>query len=386
MSSQNSKDWKSAPRTLVIGVNWIGDTIMPYKGIIMSHSHSFHNRVRDFRQRHGWSQAQLAEATGISRTAVSAIEGFRLTPSVATAISLATVLGCTVEQLFRMAEVIEGVEGWAFPPPNLPWRYWQAEVGGRVRVYPVERVGAENFIHDGVCGALTDALSANSIASETLVMATCDPAASLLAQEYQQKTGLRLLVINRSSKQALELLRQGLVHVAGVHFATSDERDANQEAVREVLGAGYGLVRITEWEEGIAFGVGTTAKSVKSLIKPQVRWVGREAGSGARKCLDKLLPHRHQFHTMSSDHRGVVEAIRSGWADAGVCVRLVCEEGGLRFLTVQQEKLDLCFHQSFENERRIRSLISTIRSNGFRKQIGELPGYNSVEAGEISFV
>lgn len=33
---------------------------------------------------------------------------------------------------------------------------------------------------------------------------------------------MRLIVIPRSSIQAVELLNQGLVHMAGMHFATAD--------------------------------------------------------------------------------------------------------------------------------------------------------------------
>ena len=48
-----------------------------------------------------WSQADLAQRAGISRAAVSAIEGERLSPSVATALALAAVFECSVEELFR---------------------------------------------------------------------------------------------------------------------------------------------------------------------------------------------------------------------------------------------------------------------------------------------
>lgn len=51
-----------------------------------------------------WSQAELAERAGISRAAVSAIEGERLSPSVATALVLAAVFECSVEELFGRGE------------------------------------------------------------------------------------------------------------------------------------------------------------------------------------------------------------------------------------------------------------------------------------------
>jgi DNA-binding XRE family transcriptional regulator len=51
-----------------------------------------------------WSQAELAQRAGISRAAVSAIEVERLSPSVATALALAAVFECSVEELFGRAQ------------------------------------------------------------------------------------------------------------------------------------------------------------------------------------------------------------------------------------------------------------------------------------------
>ena len=55
------------------------------------------NLVQARRTAREWSQAELAERAGISRAAVSAIEGERLSPSVATALALAAIFECSVE-------------------------------------------------------------------------------------------------------------------------------------------------------------------------------------------------------------------------------------------------------------------------------------------------
>ena len=39
----------------------------------------------------------------------------------------------------------------------------------------------------------------------------------------------------------------------------------------------------------------------------------------------------------------MAEAIRAGWADAGVCLRLVSDQAGLDFLSIREEAYDLCF-------------------------------------------
>jgi molybdate-binding protein len=89
---------------------------------------------------------------------------------------------------------------------------------------------------------------------------------------------------------------------------------------------------------------------------------------------------------MASDHRGVAEAVRSGCADAGVCLRLVSEEAGLDFLGVRMEDYDLCFPARWRQDPRIRALLEAVRSPDYRRALGELPGYDSAGTGELQHV
>ncbi|MCB1093233.1 MAG: helix-turn-helix transcriptional regulator, partial [Verrucomicrobiae bacterium] len=56
--------------------------------------------VAQRRRARRWSQAEFATLAGIPRSTLSAIESRRLTPSVTTALAVARVLGCRVEDLF----------------------------------------------------------------------------------------------------------------------------------------------------------------------------------------------------------------------------------------------------------------------------------------------
>ena len=58
------------------------------------------NSVRRCRKASGLSQAALAEAAGLSRQSVHAVEACRTTPAVNIALRLARALDCTVEALF----------------------------------------------------------------------------------------------------------------------------------------------------------------------------------------------------------------------------------------------------------------------------------------------
>jgi molybdate-binding protein/DNA-binding XRE family transcriptional regulator len=333
----------------------------------------------------GWSQDQLADKAGISRTAVSAIEIQRLVPSVAAALALAKAFGCRVEDLFGGDVRVVESESWAWAPTADPCSYWCAEVGGRTLRYPTEVTVAGMLPHDGVIDRGEPRLSREANPARTLVMASCDPAAGLIASEYQRVTGFRLLPLHRSSREALQLLRQGLVHVAGIHLAATRDRSGNARAAKDVLGNGFSLLRFATWDEGLAVQASTSRSSVNGIVRANLRWVGREPGAGARQCQDELLGKR-QPRRRAKDHRGVAEAIRCGWADIGVCLRLVSEQAGLRFIHVRNEAYDLCFPASLPSDIRLKKLIEVLRSAALRQLFESVPGYElsrAIESCEI---
>jgi molybdate-binding protein/DNA-binding XRE family transcriptional regulator len=342
------------------------------------------NPVQARRRARQWSQAELAERAGISRAAVSAIEGERLSPSVATALELAAVFECSVEELFGRAQspVTAGAD-WAWQPRGDTSRFWEAEVARRRLLYPVEAAPLNPTPHDGVWQ--NGVLRGNSPApaEKTLVMASCDPAAGLLATEYARASGFRLLVFPRGSRAALELLRQRLVHVAGLHFSTEAAPERNAEIVCENFSADCRLLRLAKWQSGIALASDDRSRSAESVARRGLRWAAREPGSAARECLDELLGRRHFDGREVGGHASVAEAVRSGWAEAGVCVKFSAEEAGLNFLPLRNEALDFCFPASLQPDPRIQALVRLVRGRAWRQLVSELPGYDARETGEM---
>src|SRR5262245_42994268 len=126
----------------------------------MSQTTRLDNRVRLRRQARGWTQEQLANSAGVSRTGVGAIEAGRMVPSVAAALGLAQALGCTVEELFGPKSSAGEID-FAWLPLSFPCRYWLAEVGSRTLAYPLENGLRSDLGHDGV------ATSADELAEGT---------------------------------------------------------------------------------------------------------------------------------------------------------------------------------------------------------------------------
>lgn len=336
------------------------------------------------RRARGWSQDEFATRAGLPRSSVSAIEAGRLTPSVTAALAVAGALECSVEELFGAGgKPSDDTLQWAWKPQLEPCRYWEAEVSGRLRMYPVEALPGSAPAHDGICrqGVLHE--RGASDAGETLVLAGCDPAAGLLAAEYAAASGFRLLAFSRGGGPALELLRQGVVHVAALHRSTAERPARNAETARERLGGGYRLLRCADWEEGIVLPANNHTRSVSACTRRIRRWAMREPGSSARECLDELLTRPRTSSHVATSHAAVAEVVRGGWAEAGVCVRICAEDAGLHFLPVRTESLDLCFSASIERDPRVQALIRLLRSRAHRHLIDELPGYDASRTGEL---
>lgn len=355
----------------------------------MSIREPLENQLKVFRQARGWSQDELARRAGVSRTEVSAIEIRRLVPSVATALALAAALECRVDDVFSLAKSESPDQEWAWTPTQDPCRFWCAEVGGRHILYPAESGSIGVVAHDGLLSRGQLQPRINNLATETLVIASCDPAIGLLVRELAATTPVRLLVLKRSSSEALRLLAAGLVHLAGVHLASTEQPGGNGAIIRERLGSGYRLLKMARWEEGLAVAPGSGITTVKGAVESRSskqQWIGREVGSGARQCLDELLDGRPAPKKLARDHAGVAEAIRCGWADVGVCLKLTAEEAGLEFLSVRNETYDICYRADFEPDPRFQALLTVCRSPGFRKLLGELPGYEVAHTGEVEAV
>jgi molybdate-binding protein/DNA-binding XRE family transcriptional regulator len=336
------------------------------------------------RSARGWSQAELARASAVSRTEISAIETGRLVPSVAVALRLAAGLGESVETLFGGVGA-HPTAAWAWSPQNsVDRRVWRASVNGRVVLYPVEPTAAGTIAHDALAGAGTvEPIASEPRPDRTLVLAGCDPTVGLLVQELGARHGVRVLPLLRSGTQALALLGQGLAHLAGVHFTSTSGETANEQAVQSAIGSGYCLIHQVRWDAGVAFDPRRREHSLRALLRANVRWVNREEGSAARRVFDARLGSRRPngYDHVVTDHRAVAATISSGWAEAGVCVRPAAAEAHLAFLPLHQEAYELCVAQSLLDDPRVAALISTLRSVHYRRVVGDVPGCTSTETG-----
>lgn len=337
------------------------------------------------RQRRGWSQDTLAKRAGVSRAEVSGIETRRLVPSVLVALRLADALDMSVEDLFSGDRAAPDT-ALAWAPSANDGRMWHASVNGAVRWFPVEPTAAGAIAHD----ALVSARGVNMVEprvdpGRTLVVAGCDPLVGLLARDLARQYDVRLLPLLRSSGEALDLLRRGLVHVAGVHWTDAGGGSSNEREVAGRIGTGYRLIHQLEWQTGLATAVARRERTPRALFAAKVRWVNREEGSAARQTFDALLGRRPKpigYDRVVRGHRDVAATVSSGWAEAGICVQPAAAEHRLGFLSVQREAYELCVAETLMDDPRIIALLAAVRAKRYRELIDNTPGCSATHSGE----
>ncbi len=352
-----------------------------------SHDNGAGNRVRQMRTAQGLSQEQLAAATGLSRTEISAIENARLTPSVAVALRLARALGASAEALFAPEEKT-GQLRWVGGTPETPCRVWLSRsISGALTALPVERTHMGTLPHDAQWDGTTLHVRDGVTPEKTLVMAGCDSAVGMLANSLAER-GIRVIPLIRSSRRALSMLRAGFAHAAGFHLGDDASHADNGAVARALLGTGYRLTRMVRWQEGLALADGIDARTTSEALRRELRWVGREAGSGAQACLDRLLAEHGTQNPVpcktAASHYEVAQSVAMGWAEAGLCTQLVAEEARLQFLPARRADYDLCWPVALDDDLRLRALFEAVCSRRVRELYGSLPGYETGRTGDTA--
>jgi molybdopterin molybdotransferase/putative molybdopterin biosynthesis protein len=367
-------------------------------------------RLRAARIERGLSQAELAQAAGLTRQAIYSIESNHYLPNVSVALRLAHSLGRRVEDLFALEAAGALVEGEllggarASTPRAKVW-----SVGDRTLVLPVARLGvgltystpADGLIVGpaGRAGAgrrvRVQLLQDARVVRQQIVVAGCDPAIQLVAERLRQhREPAFLLGWPMGSTAAVEALKRGEVHVAGLHVVDPRSGESNLPFVRRHLrDQPVTLVTFASWEAGLLVRAGNpkAIRGTADLARKDVRLANREEGSGARLLLDQRLRAEgiaaakvRGYPEVVSSHLEVGRRVAEGQADVGVGVESIARLLGLGFVPLQTERFDLVIPSGLlAGHPSVARLLEALVSHEVRADIAALGGYSTRETGNI---
>jgi putative molybdopterin biosynthesis protein len=80
-------------------------------------------------------------------------------------------------------------------------------------------------------------------------------------------------------------------------------------------------------------------------------------------------------------HLAVALAVKSGEADAGLCVYSAAKALGLRFMPVASERYEIALRSEYLDDPRVSALCDTIISPDFKVILDRLGGYDTRDTG-----
>ena len=275
------------------------------------------------------------------------------------------VSGCRVELIgFSLKAELTAELAW------LPFRTTPAERArqGREWSYPVEPTNLGRGPDMTACcqeWRFRERMSRPpaATASSSHVLRSGHRTAGLRVQPSQH---FRLLAFPRSSQEALALLAQGLVHVAGIHLAAVGCRGAKHCRRQGAIAR-----RLPIAARGALAGGSGPCPRTSTPQRSRGRAVPRPlGGTGSRFGCPRVArrtvaePSSAPPHRRWTSRRGRGHPLRLGrhWR----LPRLVGEEAGLDFLSVREEEYDFCYPAELEGDPRIQALVETVRSASYR--------------------
>jgi putative molybdopterin biosynthesis protein len=213
----------------------------------------------------------------------------------------------------------------------------------------------------------------------------------LALQDAAKHLGARqeLLAMYTGSLNGLAYLRQGICHIVGAHLLDTNG-EYNTPYVRHFFpDRRVTLLTLAYRTQGIMTAPGNpkSIHGVQDLVRPEVRFVNRNAGSGTRIHLDRLLRaagvpsssiRGYDFEV--NTHTEAARLVQRRRADAAIGLEAAARQFDLDFLPWFDERYDLILFHEAENE--LLPLLNYVQSAAYRQRTASLAGYSTAHSGE----
>jgi putative molybdopterin biosynthesis protein len=192
------------------------------------------------------------------------------------------------------------------------------------------------------------------------------------------RQGLRPKVLYVGSMGGAKAAARGECDIASVHLMDPASGRYNQHLLDDTVTLLPGYRRM----QGLVFLEGDARFADKSLEKgvdaaladPQCTMVNRNAGSGTRVLIDRLLgAHRPAgYGVQTKSHNAVAAAVRQGRADWGVAIDTVARQYGLGFIALQEEHYDFIVPKASLDRPAVRAFRALLAEQAVQEQLRQM--------------
>ncbi len=373
------------------------------------HSIKVQTNLAQLRAKRAISATNLAAEAGISRQTIHAIEAGLYVPNTAVSLKLARILGASVEELFQLEPDQEAIEETAEAfilgevaslPKGQPLRLvsvnkhlvamapdpasWGLQPTDAVFLAPIH--GRKDSVN------ATVRLIGNGWKNPgRILVAGCDPSASLLAHSLERQ-GFELMIAYENSSRALELLQNGLIHIAGTHLAEKANDKADLLPINKMFPRNsIAVLSYATWKEGLIAAQDNPKKitGVDDLSRKDIRITNREPGAGCRSLLDDLLRKNRiasdkvrGYDRITLGQLPAARLVQSGEADCCIGTQAAAASMGLTFIPLAEKPYLLVLRRTHLTLPPIHQLIETLGRAAYRREIEACVGYDMSTAGD----
>ncbi|MBU2521530.1 MAG: molybdopterin biosynthesis protein [Proteobacteria bacterium] len=221
-----------------------------------------------------------------------------------------------------------------------------------------------------------------------------DNSLDILADQIRSKHGgITLSSSNVGSMGGLMAIKKGVCHLAGSHLLNAEDGSYNISHIKKYLpDISIRLVNLVFRDQGLIIPHGNpkNIKGIEDIVRDNIVFINRQAGSGTRILLDyrlqqlgieplKIRGYENEEYT----HMSVAVAVLSGAADFGLGIYAAAKALNLDFIPVVTEQYDLVIPKEHFESKNIRILLETINTTKFKKRVEALGGYHTERTGEI---
>jgi putative molybdopterin biosynthesis protein len=178
-------------------------------------------------------------------------------------------------------------------------------------------------------------------------------------------------------------LKKDECHAAPMHLLAPDGTYNTGYLKKYLPGEELVLLCVAGRQQGIVSRDGVAFPEL-----PGHTFINRQKGSGTRMLLDAELKRAgidpssiRGYDREATTHLAVALAVKSGEADAGMCVYSAAKALGLPFVPVAQERYELAIRQKHMDDPRVTALCAAIASPEFKEILSRLGGYDTTETG-----
>ena len=229
----------------------------------------------------------------------------------------------------------------------------------------------------------------------TLIMiGSHDNTIDLIANELKGRDSrIHLSSSNVGSLGGLMALRRRQTHFAGSHLLDTQTGEYNYYYVERYLkGTPVRLVQLAMREQGLLVGKANPKgiNGIEDLLRPDVVFINRQAGSGTRVLFDYCLHQRglpakeiNGYDQEEFTHMSIAVNVLSGRADAGMAIYSSAKALDLGFIPIGRERYDLVIAESAWPDFKMRTALDIIASDSFRSMVTSMGGYEVSNSGRI---